>query len=701
MTSYSYQALGLDEGEGASGSAGASVATTLSSKSLALSFEDARSYSLGRAAAAADASTGESLLGGGLSDGGLRSKLRSDRASLGLGGSSENFYDPDTRKCRWDKPSRLVRMDRRTMCFRFTLLFLSVLIVFSGYFQFDLPAIIAQPYLYDKFSIAPAQFAVIFVGYSVSNTIVPLLSGPFFGKFGKWRGVTIIAATITVGICIVWMGVLMGGSAGYSVLVLGRAIYGLGGESVFVGVDILVTKWFQGAEIGFAYGLIQAAGQAGSFSALYSVPSLVKYWGADGPTYQGVNNCFLLSFILSCTAFVALGLARLIEKTAYGKKGAALGLKGMGDGHLAEHGAAAQHSGAGGAAMAAMDFAAQKAAAASSAAAGSAGAGAGKGKGETASLLRSAPVGAVDVGEVGGTEGEEEEEEEEDSEQESAETRARLERNLAWLKCLPPVYNAVLYLGFGHLSNLRWQFFAVMGGIIAYSSAFYTFLAWGPQWLQNNYDMDNKAAGQTAGIIAIFSMIISPSSGLLMDKYGGQRYICFAAMVSAFVWFTIMGFARVPPAVCIVFAGFSYSLLPASLYPLLPEVVAPEAFTIVYAVLNSAINLVFTVVLLVSGEVLGQDSTENLRRARALGVVGQLVQGLVGAGADGAGEGAAGVRLLQHGGEESKIDPQRFQYLFAIFMTITFMGSIATGSLAWEAYNDHKHKGWVPLANKH
>jgi MFS family permease len=113
------------------------------------------------------------------------------------------------------------------------------------------------------------------MGYSISNTIVPLLSGPFFGRFGKWAGVTVIAATITAGIFVVWFGML---AHNFWVVLLGRTIYGLGGESVFVGVDILVTKWFRGAEIGFAYGLIQAAGQAGSFTALYSVPALVEHF---------------------------------------------------------------------------------------------------------------------------------------------------------------------------------------------------------------------------------------------------------------------------------------------------------------------------------------------------------------------------------------------------------------------------------------
>ena len=142
------------------------------------------------------------------------------------------------------------------------------------------------------------QYSTIFVGYSVSNTIVPLLSGAFFGKVGKWKGVVIISTTITVGIMIVYFGIV---ANSYPVVVLGRTIYGLGGESVFVGIDILVTKWFQGAEIGFAYGLIQAAGQAGSFTALYSVPPLVKLFGDD------INNVYLISLMLSLTALAALG----------------------------------------------------------------------------------------------------------------------------------------------------------------------------------------------------------------------------------------------------------------------------------------------------------------------------------------------------------------------------------------------------------
>jgi MFS family permease len=72
------------------------------------------------------------------------------------------------------------------------------------------------------------QYSTIFVGYSVSNTIVPLLSGPFFGRVGKWRGVVIIASVITVGIAIVYAGIL---ANSYPVVVFGRSVYGIGGAS--------------------------------------------------------------------------------------------------------------------------------------------------------------------------------------------------------------------------------------------------------------------------------------------------------------------------------------------------------------------------------------------------------------------------------------------------------------------------------------
>ena len=338
---------------------------------------------------------------------------------------------------------------------------------------------------------------------------------------------------------------------------------------------------------------------------------------------------------------------------------------------------------------------------------------------ERLSLLKDDPVaagGEAAAAAEGGGEGEEEGAAEGDTDVISPQLQAAMEHNLRLLKCIPllgpPLFQLFLFLGFGHLVTLSWRFYAVMGGIICYSSAFYTFLAFGPAWLQATFGFSDVEAGQTAGIIAIFSMIISPSMGLVMDKRGGQRFVCFGAMLSSMIWFTVMGFSYAPPQMSIVFAGISYSLLPASLYPLLPEVVPAESFTIVYAVLNSFINLVFTVVLAIAGVVLGADTATlgASRWAQLAGIAGAAVRAA--AGGSGGGNGAWGADPMsadicrnnctqgQHEGSgEALPDAENFKYVFSMFVTITSVGCVATGALAYDAYR--VGNGWVPLANKH
>lgn len=60
---------------------------------------------------------------------------------------------------------------------------------------------------------------------------------------GKWKGIGIITSVITLGVLVVYIGV---STSSYTLTLFGRVLYGLGGESVYVGVDILVTKWFAG-----------------------------------------------------------------------------------------------------------------------------------------------------------------------------------------------------------------------------------------------------------------------------------------------------------------------------------------------------------------------------------------------------------------------------------------------------------------------
>ena len=422
--------------------------------------------------------------------------------------------------------------------------------------------------------------------------------------------------------------------------------------------------------------------------------------------------------LLACIAFTCLGLARLIEKTAYGKKRAKL-VQQVGDAHLMEDDTAVGVTRAGGFAASVLDDAlrAKEREAAASAKKGAAAAVGGKRDKPTPeerlSLLKDDPVSIAD-GELTAEAAADEAEEEAaqlDTDVVSPALQAQMEDNLRLLRCIPPLYHAFLFLGFGHLVTLSWRFYAVMGGIICYSSAFYTFLAFGPAWLQATFQFSDVQAGQTAGIIAIFSMIVSPSMGLVMDKRGGQRYVCFGAMLSSMLWFVVMGFSAAPPQLSIVFAGISYSLLPASLYPLLPEVVPAESFTIVYAVLNAAINLVFTAVLAIAGVVLGADTaTLGATRGAQAAALGARALHMAAASmeprrtqywdlADDSNICTNNcTQAAEHAGEALP-DAENFKYVFTMFVTITSVGCIATGAIALDAYRSGN--AWTPLAAHH
>lgn len=131
---------------------------------------------------------------------------------------------------------------RFNTCMRYTLLFFSVFVVFSGYFSFDLPSITSRELKAPPLSLSNTQLGLLFSVYAIPNAVLPLFSGAFFERLGLWRGVISIAVLKTIGVCIVALGV---GVSSFPTIVFGRVLYGLGGESLYVGIDVLTTIWFK------------------------------------------------------------------------------------------------------------------------------------------------------------------------------------------------------------------------------------------------------------------------------------------------------------------------------------------------------------------------------------------------------------------------------------------------------------------------
>ena len=201
-----------------------------------------------------------------------------------------------------------------TARFRFTQLVLVCIVVFSGYFSYDLPGITSEE-LKTDLGITNTQLGLLFSVYAFPNAVMPLLSGVYYAGSGAWKGVLVIATVIFSGVALVGLGAAHGS---FLLMLLGRAVYGLGGESLFIGVDVLATDWFKHAELGLAYGMIQSAGQAGSFAAFYGVPWLSEATG-------GFVTAYHLGTVLSAVALGCLVLAHALEQVVVDERSDAIG----------------------------------------------------------------------------------------------------------------------------------------------------------------------------------------------------------------------------------------------------------------------------------------------------------------------------------------------------------------------------------------
>jgi MFS family permease len=547
-----------------------------------------------------------------------------------------------------------------TATFRFTMLILSMFAVSSGYFSYDLPSITSSELKSAGIVRSNQELGMLFSVYAAPNAIAPLLSGFWFAHIGVWRGVLSIASVITCGICVVALGVWMGS---YPLLLAGRALYGLAGESLFVGIDVLITGWFREAELGLSYGLIQAAGQGGSFAAFYAAPWLTKLWGGTRPVY-------ILAACISALATGCLLAALLLEKQS-------LKPHDVDDESVLENDvddedetrmSSSERSGLLGGHEASADGNADTDADADANA------------GDASQLLedaapkllkrvhqhpepsnpRNVTFGGVSISDASSDAGS----------VATATTGTTTSASASWRYVSQSALGRLV--GLDHLAALEKEFWMVFVGIVSYSTCFYCLLAFANDWLQSEFGMNPSQSGRMAGVISILSCVISPTSGLIMDKYGYRPIAALVAMATACISFAMMGFAPVPISLCLALGGTAYSVLPSALYPMIAETVSEESFTVVYAMTAGAVNMLLTIAFYAAGWMSEHDVSEA-----------DL------ASVDAAEAGAATATATFHAADEDSGGSggqANYALVFVMFVAVSGVGTVAMAMLVYDRW---------------
>ena len=138
---------------------------------------------------------------------------------------------------------------------RWFILFLSCTLLFGNYYAYDNPAALNKPlyeYLDHDYDTYQYELNLLYSVYSLPNMFLPLIGGQMLDRFDPRKIVILFMGFVCVGQTIFSYGVQV---KSFGVMVIGRILFGIGGESISVVQASITTGYFKHKELAFALGL--------------------------------------------------------------------------------------------------------------------------------------------------------------------------------------------------------------------------------------------------------------------------------------------------------------------------------------------------------------------------------------------------------------------------------------------------------------
>ena len=161
---------------------------------------------------------------------------------------------------------------------KWRVLLFACILTFGSYYIYDFPGAIGtgeSNTIQSRFHDAHKNFnqemnQALYSVYSWPNTVLAIFGGLLIDKFlGLRKAMTLFVTLVFIGSVIFFFGVL---AKQYSLLIMGRVVFGLGGESLSVAQSAFVARWFKGGRgMALAFGIAISFSRVGSsFNFLFS-----------------------------------------------------------------------------------------------------------------------------------------------------------------------------------------------------------------------------------------------------------------------------------------------------------------------------------------------------------------------------------------------------------------------------------------------
>ncbi|KAJ7328138.1 Major facilitator super domain-containing protein 1 [Desmophyllum pertusum] len=123
---------------------------------------------------------------------------------------------------------------------------------FGSYYCYDNPAALEKNIELDM-KVSTRQYVLLYSLYSYPNVVLCFFGGFLLDRvFGVRLGTIIFSLFVLVGQLIFALG---GYIHSYTVMEIGRFVFGLGGENLAVAQNTYSVSWFKGTELNMVFGL--------------------------------------------------------------------------------------------------------------------------------------------------------------------------------------------------------------------------------------------------------------------------------------------------------------------------------------------------------------------------------------------------------------------------------------------------------------
>lgn len=136
---------------------------------------------------------------------------------------------------------------------------------------------------------------------------------------------------------------------------------------------------------------------------------------------------------------------------------------------------------------------------------------------------------------------------------------------------------------------------------VAYYVAIFPFIALGQKFFMDRFHYTESQANTVDSLVYLIAAVSSPIFGFIIDKLGRNVTWVFTATTTTICAHLLLTFTQLNPYVGMVIMGLSYSMLAASLWPLVALIIPEYQLGTAYGFCQSVQNLGLAVITILAG----------------------------------------------------------------------------------------------------